>query len=300
MAEKTRFDIFSKLGGALNNPTHSDLTVIVEDTTFYAHKVILDLYTPYFTEVIKGNAEEVEQNVEELEQKVEEVEISVEEVEQESVEEVEKAIVEEVEEIVEEVEEEMMGRSVGRTNGDVVMISEHSIGAVRGFLEYCYTGGYRDDGAHPAFHPTSDIGLDKAARIPATPPNGTLHLRVHSLADMLDVPELKELATMKLQEHLETRWAEGFVDLVKEVYNTTSSFRDKDFREVVVRSAFMHLDEHLKVEEFDNLMGDVGEFSAALVRLLKVGQQGSAGPTHLCIFCKVACGWQCRKCGTCY
>ncbi|KAF8243703.1 hypothetical protein K440DRAFT_663932 [Wilcoxina mikolae CBS 423.85] len=267
---------------------------------------------------MKENAEEVEVNFEELEQKVEEAEISIEEVGAEVVGEAEAEIAGEVEEgeIASEPNYEEMEKIFAKTNGNVVTMREHSVGAVRGFLEYCYTGGYRDDGAHPAFHLTSNIGLpntavydettntetapDKAACIPATPPNGALHLRVYSLADMLDVPELKELATMKLQEHLETRWAEGFVDLVKEVYKTTSSLRDKGFREVVVRSAFMHLDEHLKIEEFDKLMGEVGEFSAALVRLLKVDQQGSAGPTHLCIFCKVACGWRCHRCGTCY
>jgi hypothetical protein len=116
---------------------------------------------------------------------------------------------------------------------------------------------------------------------------------------MLDVPGLKDLATKKLQEHLDTHWREGFVDIVKEVYSTTSSSGNKGFREVIVQSAYQHLDDHLKEDEFDKLLGEVGEFSRSLVKLLKT-TQGSAGPTHMCIFCKVACGWRCHKCGCSY
>jgi hypothetical protein len=48
---------------AFDSPTHSDLTIVVDDTRFHVHKVILGLRTPFFTNATRHGFSEANDNV---------------------------------------------------------------------------------------------------------------------------------------------------------------------------------------------------------------------------------------------
>jgi hypothetical protein len=90
-------------------------------------------------------------------------------------------------------------------------------------------------------------------------------VQVHALADMLDVPDLKFVAMEKLQLQLEDHWAAAsFTEIVKETYSVTNA-RDKEIRDLMITSALNHIDELRKLEEFKEVLCEVGEFSGGLV-----------------------------------
>lgn len=90
------------------------------------------------------------------------------------------------------------------------------------------------------------------------------HPRVHALADMLDVPKLKNLAIKKLKTQL-TNWvAADFPAMVKEAYSSTT-MQDRGIRDLLVTTSKDHIDELLLMEDFKTAMEEFGEFSAALV-----------------------------------
>jgi len=110
---------------ALNDPKHSDLTVMVQDTSFYVHKVLLALRTSFFTDATEDKVEEAKESIEGTKENVEEA------------------------------------------KKNIVTIRDHSVGAVRGFLEYCYTGDYsnKESEPEPPTAPKPDNGLPHAVLI---------------------------------------------------------------------------------------------------------------------------------------
>ncbi|KAF8541486.1 BTB/POZ protein [Trichophaea hybrida] len=152
-------------------------------------------------------------------------------------------------------------------NDNVVTIREHSVEAVQSFLKYCYTGDYEG----------KDIS----------------HVQVHALADMLDVPNLKLIAMEKLKSQFEDHWvAASFSEIIKETYSMTN-VRDKEIRDLIVTTAAKHLDELRKLEEFKELLGEIGEFSGGLVMSMDMGQS-KLDPKYYC--CGRWCATHCFGC----
>ncbi|KAF8251769.1 hypothetical protein K440DRAFT_43697 [Wilcoxina mikolae CBS 423.85] len=81
---------------------------------------------------------------------------------------------------------------------------------------------------------------------------------------MLDTPDLKDLATEKLQIQLKNWVAADFPAMVKEIYSTTNK-QDKKIRNVLVTAAKEHIGKLLELEEFKEVAEEFGEFSAALL-----------------------------------
>ncbi|KAF8541485.1 BTB/POZ protein [Trichophaea hybrida] len=163
---------------------------------------------------------------------------------------------------------------------NIVTIREHSIEAVRAFLKYCYTGDYSDS---DVIHGTA-TGCNTAIS----------HLHVYALADMLDVPDLKVLATKKLQTELEKEWS-NLADILKEAYSITNS-RDKEIRDLLVASAVKHLDELLKKEDFTGALNEVAEFSGTLVIAMKAAPDVQPPPAHSVQVCPKDV--RCTRCTT--
>ncbi|KAF8251773.1 POZ domain-containing protein [Wilcoxina mikolae CBS 423.85] len=154
-------------------------------------------------------------------------------------------------------------------NDNVVTIREHSVEVVRSFLKYCYTGDYEG----------KDIS----------------HVQVHALADMLDVPNLKLIATEKLKSQLEDHWvAVNFTDIVKDVYSVTNT-RDEGIRNLLVTSAEKHIDELRMLQEFEDVLYEIGEFSGALVMSSLNTGPSTSNPMHYC--CGRMCATYCVSCG---
>ncbi|KAF8251772.1 POZ domain-containing protein [Wilcoxina mikolae CBS 423.85] len=173
---------------------------------------------------------------------------------------------------------------------NVVTIREHSIEAVRAFLKYCYTGDYSDS---DVIHGTAS-GCNTALN----------HLHVYALADMLDVLDLKVLATKKLQTQLEMEWS-NLAEILKEAYSITNP-RDKEIRDVLVASAMKHLDELLKKEDFTGALNEVAEFSGTLVIAMKAAPAIQPQPAHSiqvcsnnvrCTNCLKNLRFYCNRCG---
>jgi len=85
---------------------------------------------------------------------------------------------------------------------------------------------------------------------------------------MLDTPDLKVLVTKKLQIQLKNWVAADFPAMVRELYSTTNK-QDKEIRSALVGAAKDHIDELLKVEEFKKVIEEFGEFSAALLVVVR-------------------------------
>jgi len=91
------------------------------------------------------------------------------------------------------------------------------------------------------------------------------HLRVHALADMLDVPGLKILAASHLESRLGANWAAAeFPKIVGEIFSTTNS-QDKTARNVLIKAARNHLLELSENDDFKTVLSEHGEFSGGLV-----------------------------------
>ncbi|KAF8251768.1 hypothetical protein K440DRAFT_612042 [Wilcoxina mikolae CBS 423.85] len=169
------------------------------------------------------------------------------------------------------------GFSEAQTN--VVTVEEHSVHAVWRFLTYCYTGEYKD-----ACNPTLGVEDD---------PPSAMHPRVHALADMLDVPKLKLLATKKLETQLKNWIVADFPTMVKEIYSSTTA-QDGGIRDLLVATSKDHIEELVLREDFKAVMEEVGEFSAALV----VAVSGRVS-NNRCYNCD-RIGQVTRRCGGCY
>jgi hypothetical protein len=117
-----------------------------------------------------------------------------------------------------------------------------------------------------------------------------MHARVHALADMLDIPGLRELAAAKLKEILEKNWvAQDFAELVKEVYATTAA-RNATIRDVMVGAAATNFSELSNIEDFKKVLYELGEFSGALVLAFPKGKK----------CCNSDCLYFCDSCGRNY
>ncbi|KAF8541479.1 BTB/POZ protein [Trichophaea hybrida] len=96
-------------------------------------------------------------------------------------------------------------------NDNTVTIEEHSAHSVWRLLKYCYTGDYPEASNELALGEEDD-------------PSNMKHLRVYTLADMLDVPGLKAIAAKNIETGLSTNWsAAEFPKIVSEVYSTTNN-----------------------------------------------------------------------------
>jgi hypothetical protein len=119
-------------------------------------------------------------------------------------------------------------------------------------------------------------------------------VQVYALADMLDVPDLKLIVTEKLQSQLEDDWvAVGFPELVKEAYSATNA-RDKEIRDIMVNHALKHIDELRKLEEFKEVLSEIGEFSGGLVMSPLSMSPSTSDPKYYC--CERWCATHCFSC----
>src|SRR5213079_28010 len=86
---------------------------------------------------------------------------------------------------------------------------------------------------------------------------------VNVIADYYDISQLKELANTKIQQILETAWsADGFCDVVKEVFSSTN---DKALHKIMSLTAAAHIEELVELEDFAAL--DVmGDFAIGIMR----------------------------------
>jgi hypothetical protein len=107
------------------------------------------------------------------------------------------------------------------------------------------------------------------------------HPRVYALADMLDTPDLKALATKKLQIQLKNWVAADFPAMVRELYFTTNK-QDKKIRSALVSVAKDHIDELLEVEKFKEVIEEFGEFSAALLVVVRTPPPPNPSPKCKC------------------
>jgi hypothetical protein len=111
---------------------------------------------------------------------------------------------------------------------------------------------------------------------------------------MLDVPDLKLIVTEKLQSQLEDYWvAVGFPELVKEAYSATNA-RDKEIRDIMVNHALKHIDELRKLEEFKEVLSEIGEFSGGLVMSPLSMGPSTSDPKYYC--CERWCATHCFSC----
>ena len=82
---------------------------------------------------------------------------------------------------------------------------------------------------------------------------------------MLNMPQLKILATQKLETLFNSTWdAKSFPGTVREAYLATAS-RDTKLRRILVDMARKHLHKLVKSEDFKNTLYDFGEFSGEIV-----------------------------------
>jgi hypothetical protein len=89
------------------------------------------------------------------------------------------------------------------------------------------------------------------------------NVRVNAIADYYDIPQLKQLANTKIQHVLETSWsADGFSNIVKEVFNSTSVMA---LHNIMTLTAATHIEELLKLEDFA-LLELMSDFSIGLMR----------------------------------
>ncbi|KAI5819014.1 BTB/POZ protein [Pyronema omphalodes] len=155
---------------------------------------------------------------------------------------------------------------------NTVTLEDQSAHAVWRFLAYCYTGNYEES-------QNKDIeGDDDGVYL--------MHTRVHALADMFGVPQLKVLAAQKLKRQFEEWAPDDFIECVKETY-TTTYHKDRKIRNVLVDAAYNHSDELIKHEKFCKETETLGEFLMALVS--KFATEESCGISHPVP--------KCRRCG---
>ena len=122
-------------------------------------------------------------------------------------------------------------------------------------------------------------------------PSMLKHIRVHALADMLDVPSLKALAVEKFESTLENEWVPtDFAGVVAEVY-ATSNARDNGIRKALISSARFHLGELVSFDVFKDILFANGEFSVGL--LVAIGSASG----YNCRWCGGKNGLNCTDCG---
>lgn len=166
-----------------------------------------------------------------------------------------------------------------------VNLAEHPPGAVKAFLEFCYTGSY------------TFAGSDKATEDDVTP---ALDFRVYQLADYVLATNVKEYAAdMMTERFLQPPHNSGFLPgLVKAVYENTESGQHVEVREVVVGAVVSAIEAkgHAFAVPFLDVMKEHGEFSTAVLeRLLKDRAFAAAQVTATCYGPRSACGAKTTK-----
>lgn len=87
------------------------------------------------------------------------------------------------------------------------------------------------------------------------------HIRVHALADMLNIDSLKILAVEKLWLSIRNNWdVRLFIPCVKETYATTNK-RDKTIRNMLVMAAHKNMAQLVERKGFVEEFQDMGEFT---------------------------------------
>jgi hypothetical protein len=89
------------------------------------------------------------------------------------------------------------------------------------------------------------------------------NVRANAIADYYDIPQLKQLANTKIQHVLDTSWsANGFSDIVKEAFNSTS---DMALHNILTLTAATLVEELLELEDFASLE-IMSDFSIGVIR----------------------------------
>ena len=107
-------------------------------------------------------------------------------------------------------------------------------------------------------------GDDKDTTTRPTTANITLrHVHVNTIADYYDIPQLKELANIKIQYILGTSWsANGFPNVVKDVFNLTG---DLALHNIITLKAAEHIEELVKLKDFAEL-DVISDFAIGIIR----------------------------------
>jgi hypothetical protein len=80
--------------------------------------------------------------------------------------------------------------------------------------------------------------------------------------------------------------------MVREIYSTTNK-QDKEIRNVLVTAANEHIDKLLELEEFKEVAEEFGEFSTALLTVVR------KPPVQTIVKCSYGCGRIANYCGNC-
>ncbi|KAH7317410.1 hypothetical protein BKA65DRAFT_466379 [Rhexocercosporidium sp. MPI-PUGE-AT-0058] len=152
-----------------------------------------------------------------------------------------------------------------------INIDEFEAATVKRMIEFMYTKEYDDGMEKRGSEDVDSSNLPASTHVdslcaitPAMTTEMVLHhVRVNAIADYYDIPLLKQLANTKIQRLLETtRSADGFSDVVREVFNSTS---DKALREIMASTAATHIEELIGLEDFTAL--DVmSEFAVSIIQ----------------------------------
>ncbi|KAI5817737.1 hypothetical protein BZA77DRAFT_31747 [Pyronema omphalodes] len=147
---------------------------------------------------------------------------------------------------------EMATREGGflESKNNTVIIEEHSAHAVWRFLTYCYTGDYRNDKYEGISEDDDEMYVQ--------------HARVHALADMLDIPDLKLFATEKLKIQLKSWVTISFIHCVQEIYTMTNA-PDLGLRDALLSAADTNIHILLGTPFFQEELQGYGEFLVALL-----------------------------------
>ncbi|KAI5819017.1 hypothetical protein BZA77DRAFT_351108 [Pyronema omphalodes] len=112
-----------------------------------------------------------------------------------------------------------------------------------------------------------------------------MHTRVHALADMFGVPQLKVLAAEKLQRQFEEWVPDDFIECIKETY-TTTYHKDFEIRNALIDAAYNYRGELVEHEKFRKEIETLGEFLMALVfKITTGGSQMASQPVQNCRRC---------------
>ncbi|KAL7266670.1 hypothetical protein RUND412_010778 [Rhizina undulata] len=93
------------------------------------------------------------------------------------------------------------------------------------------------------------------------------HPRVYAIADLWDIPDLKELCRVQFEHHLTTLWvSDTFVDAGREAYSTTAH-SDRKLRDLLETVAYKNLKNLKAKDDFKDLTKENAEFVSDVIRL---------------------------------
>jgi hypothetical protein len=98
------------------------------------------------------------------------------------------------------------------------------------------------------------------------------HIKMNSIADFYDIPELRHYATTKFQKILSTSWScHDFPTIIREVVNST---RDKELHDILSEVVAVHIDELLELGTNIAPPEVISDFASSVLRKI-VGTKGS-------------------------